>query len=45
MATFLGTLALCAVFTLLIYIKDKRRRAKYEAWKKEKGLTTEDCGI
>lgn len=35
------------IFGLIIIVmkRDQKRRAAYEAWKKEKGLTTEDCGL
>lgn len=45
MGTIIAISILCLGLTLYVMRKDRKRRAAYEAWKKEKGLTTEDCGI
>lgn len=42
----LGIFALAiSLLTIFTMIKDRKRQAKFEAWKKENDLTDEECGL
>jgi hypothetical protein len=45
MEAIIGLLITIAILTLYVFKKDSKRKAEYEAWKKEHGLSDEDCGI
>lgn len=45
MKTTIGLIITLAVYIVLIWKRDRRRTKKYEQWKKDEGLTTEECGI